>query len=528
MMRKFYTLKSLLASALLVACTALSAQQTTVTYAFTDYTEDDSPIASGRIVEQTTGLADVNLSYTGSPGKTPNMPKYYSDGARFYAHLRTGQGSAFTITPENGAVITSVTIEGVPNYTPPVKYNVNSGDDAEASLSGTVYTIANINATQRLTFRNALEGKITQLRVQRIIITYTGGVQPKEVVAIPTITPATGNYYTPQTVSIGTETTGATIHYTTDGSEPTVLSPVYSASFVVDSTTTVKAIAVAEGKDNSAVATSVLTFPGIDGEVTTLSRLKELVNDNKTYKYTGEAVITLKSAYRNAKYIQDATGAVLLDDVKGALPSDGCNVGDKLTNLVGYVTSFQGMPQFVPHTAANTVSAGNVVEPVVVEPSLLENYQAQLVKVKGLTFAGAGRFAATTNYSATANGVAVVVRTQYSDLSVIGSEIPTTAVDVTGVVLTYVKDGVTTHQLVPILIEDATAGIGGATDATTGISVADGKILATADGKAVVVCNMLGQVVSKATVNGTVRIAVPAGKAYIVKVGQKVVKVFVK
>lgn len=527
-MRKIYSLRSLLALFLLTVCVTLAAQQTTVTYAFTDYTEEDTPISGGRIINQATGLADMNLSYSGSPGRTPNMPKYYSDGVRFYAHMRTGQGSSLTIMPENGAVITSVTIEGVTNYTPPVKYNVDGGDDAEASLLGDTYTITNVNASQRLAFRNALEGKITQLRVRRIIITYTGGIQPKEIVATPIITPATGNYYMPQTVSIGTETIGATIHYTTDGSEPTALSPVYSDAFTVDSTTTVKAIAIAEGKDNSIVATSVLTFPGIDGEVTTLARLKELINDNKTYRYTGEAVITLKSAYRNAKYIQDSTGAMLIDDVKGVLPTENYKAGEKLTNLVGTVTVFQGMPQFVPYAVAQTVSTDNVIAPVVVAPSDLGNYQAQLVTVKGLTFATAGRFATTTNYSATVDGVTVVVRTQYRDLNVIGMEIPSTAVDVTGVVLTYVKDGVTIHQLVPISIVAATAGIGGATDKVANVTTADGKIFVDSEGEAVVVYNISGQVVSKATVNGTVRIAVLAGQTYIVKVGQKVVKVFVK
>lgn len=526
-MRKIYSLRSLLALFLLTVCVTLAAQQTTVTYAFTDYTEEDTPISGGRIINQATGLADMNLSYTGSQGKTSNMPKYYSDGVRFYAHMRTGQGSSLTITPENGAVITSVTIEGVTNYTPPVKYNVDGGDDAEASLLGDTYTITNINAAQRLVLRNALEGKITQLRVQRIVITYTGGIQPKEVVATPTITPATGNYYTTQTVGIATETTGATIHYTTDGSEPTIQSPVYSVAFTVDSTTTVKAIAIAEGKDNSAVATSVLTFPGIDGEVTTLSRLKELVNDNKTYKYTGEAVITLKSAYRSAKYIQDSAGAMLIDDVKGVLPTENYKMGDKIANLVGTVTSFQGMPQFVPYAVAQTVSTDNVIAPVVVAPSDLGNYQAQLVKVKGLTFANAGRFAAATNYSATADGVTVVVRTQYRDLNVIGMEIPTTAVDVMGVVLTYVKNGVTTHQLVPISIVDATAGIGG-TYAAANVTIADGKILVDAEGEEVTVYDMLGQVMCKTTAKGTAHIAVPAGKTYIVKVGFKVIKVFVK
>ncbi len=62
--------------------------------------------------------------------------------------------------------------------------------------------------------------------------------------ATPVISPAAGVYTSPQTVSITDATMGAVIHYTTDGSTPTVSSPTYSAPFVVSSTSTVRAIAV--------------------------------------------------------------------------------------------------------------------------------------------------------------------------------------------------------------------------------------------------------------------------------------------
>ena len=50
---------------------------------------------------------------------------------------------------------------------------------------------------------------------------------------------------------------GTTIYYTTDGSEPTTASAVYSEPFTVSETTTVKAIAVKEGLyNNSEVITA--------------------------------------------------------------------------------------------------------------------------------------------------------------------------------------------------------------------------------------------------------------------------------
>ena len=82
-------------------------------------------------------------------------------------------------------------------------------------------------------------------------------------VEVPVITPATGTYYESQTVAI-TAGEGATIHYTTDGSEPTTASAVYNGTFTAahtaGSSTTIKAIAV-DGEGNvSEVATATYTW----------------------------------------------------------------------------------------------------------------------------------------------------------------------------------------------------------------------------------------------------------------------------
>lgn len=69
----------------------------------------------------------------------------------------------------------------------------------------------------------------------------------KDVIATPVIT-LTGN-----SVTITCDTTGATIYYTLDGSTPTSSSTQYSAAFTLDSSCTIKAIAIKGGK-SSAVA----------------------------------------------------------------------------------------------------------------------------------------------------------------------------------------------------------------------------------------------------------------------------------
>ena len=63
--------------------------------------------------------------------------------------------------------------------------------------------------------------------------------------------------------------TGATIHYTTDGTDPTTTSAQYSAPFEITETKTVKAIAVADGKLQSVVASKVCIYvdPNVESKV---------------------------------------------------------------------------------------------------------------------------------------------------------------------------------------------------------------------------------------------------------------------
>lgn len=80
------------------------------------------------------------------------------------------------------------------------------------------------------------------------------------VAATPTFTPAAGAYASPQSITISTTTSGASIYYTSDGNTPTTSSARYTAPMSVGTTQTLKAIAVAAGYTNSSVATAAYTI----------------------------------------------------------------------------------------------------------------------------------------------------------------------------------------------------------------------------------------------------------------------------
>jgi hypothetical protein len=85
-----------------------------------------------------------------------------------------------------------------------------------------------------------------------------------ETVAMPTASPAGGIYSTTQMVALSTATSGATIHYTTDGQIPTVNSMLYNGPITVSETKTIRAIAIKTGFANSVVMTEVYTISSED------------------------------------------------------------------------------------------------------------------------------------------------------------------------------------------------------------------------------------------------------------------------
>ncbi len=83
-----------------------------------------------------------------------------------------------------------------------------------------------------------------------------------QAAATPTFSPAGGTYAEAQSVTISSATTGAATYYTTDGSQPTVRSALYSGPVQVTASGTLNAIAIAPGYIQSAVASASYTITG--------------------------------------------------------------------------------------------------------------------------------------------------------------------------------------------------------------------------------------------------------------------------
>ena len=86
------------------------------------------------------------------------------------------------------------------------------------------------------------------------------GTPVMQTVATPAFSVASGAVVSGTSVTITCSTEGAKIYYTTDGTAPTASSTEYKAAISVTAAVTLKAIAVKDGMNNSAVASASYTI----------------------------------------------------------------------------------------------------------------------------------------------------------------------------------------------------------------------------------------------------------------------------
>jgi hypothetical protein len=156
-----------------------------------------------------------------------------------------------TFTPAAGTYNNgpSVTLASTSGAT--IRYTLDGS--TPTSTSGTVYSGA-ISVTSTGTTIKAMAYKAGMANSPVSTATYT------LTAATPTASPGAGTYTSPQNVTLGSATSSASFRYTLDGSTPTATSTLYTGAINIAATTTLKAIALKSGMNNSAVLTATYTI----------------------------------------------------------------------------------------------------------------------------------------------------------------------------------------------------------------------------------------------------------------------------
>lgn len=166
---------------------------------------------------------------------------------------------------------------------------------------------------------------------------------------------------------------------------------------------------------------------------------------NDIYKLTGHVIVTgINDSYRHQIFIQDATGAIVIDDASNLIIS-ALESGDEITNIYGKLTDYYGLLQFAVAESYNeaAISIYNDVPPLTVtlsdlqDVSYMNEHQCELLRMEGVvinpltasTFENGKKYTLTQN-GQTGNGLWTHF---YNVEGITGSPIPTSAVNLTGV-----------------------------------------------------------------------------------------------
>ena len=250
--------------------------------------------------------------------------------------------------------------------------------------------------------------------LQSAVTLYKLGALP--AVATPVFTPIAGYYEETQNVTITCSTEGATIYYTTDGTEPTTASAQYTEAIEVSQNTTIKAIA-SLGEDVSVVATARYTFPNL---VENIAALYAVENTEGNYKLTGDVTFVFRKD-RNM-YVMDETGGLLIYDQNSRITTE-YNEGDVITGgISGTINIYNGLFEFVPirNTAESEQNTGMVAPlTITVEQLLTNSYVSQLVKVENVAIETGTTYYegdAGTNLTFSQNGSVAELRNNFKTL----------------------------------------------------------------------------------------------------------------
>lgn len=307
-------------------------------------------------------------SYTDFSDKTSQSSAVYAGqcaGGNESIQLRSNNNNSGVVTTTSGGTVKKIVVTWNSNTAAARTLNIYGSNTAYTAATDLYSTDNQGTLIGTLKCEDATEGVSTlevsdsytfigfrsasgAMYLTSVAITWsTGSSAP--VIAKPTL-PASTTFIGSMEVAI-TAGDGLEIHYTTDGTDPTTASPVYSNPLTITETTTVKAIAVEVTGASSGVASATYTL------VTPITIAEAQAADKGTTVCIEGTVV---ASAANGAVVYDGTDYLYYYNNANAL-----TIGQKV-RMVGALSNYGGANQLTNSTTVTELGTEEVTHPTAV------------------------------------------------------------------------------------------------------------------------------------------------------------------
>ncbi len=351
-----------------------------------DLTKAEYASASSTQVNWTSSYATMVLAKAGSQTDANN----YLGGSGSNAQTRVYKSQTITIAPTTGYKLKSIEFTATSNsYANNLSSTSSSWTNATVSVSGNKATATPTSGSTEVV---VTIGTATWL--SGVTVNYE--LSSSTVPDAPTLTPSCTFWPTTteapsKVITIAPTTTGSTVRYTTDGTDPSTTTGIIVTSaqnVTISGTTTVKAIAYV-GTTTSGIATATYT---LGQTVNSIAAFKELSVETEARLYLSPEQNARVLHYNGSEiYLRDNTGAICLylnSSLQKTIPDHDYHVAGW---IIGKYQPYNGLPEMVATsntTTAYLAFAAPVTEeatsPVAINPNDFDNYKADWVTITDL------------------------------------------------------------------------------------------------------------------------------------------------
>lgn len=270
--------------------------------------DTDGKIIGVEVMEQTPVITKLTRYGSGESRSLASFQSYYLNGG--YEIYRYPQRDGVTYTPSAVVPLDGEAVAGQKDKAPKstttsflggktVALKSDSGAPVYYTLDGSVPTTSSMRYTEPITFNDT--AKLRAIAVsgaysESTILEYTVKIPQLDAPAVEVTSGSSSGQYIASGSKVSLKSiSGAAIYYTSDGTEPTTSSSIYSSPITVTGDITIKSMAVAKGYKQSSVSTvsyrlgtlyTITASAGANGSISPSGSTGVVQTGSKTFTIT--------------------------------------------------------------------------------------------------------------------------------------------------------------------------------------------------------------------------------------------------